>query len=211
MEYLKKSSVCLLLFIFFISAGCSSKQADNPTISINKDSDYENTFSDLNLGVIFDFNFRLPHADDRWVNLWVDRYKDGEKDAKPVVQLSYGNSPKELMEGPLGLGMINPNTEETSVFLYGPGVKSAPKLIEKEPQTDRISSWDYGIGEEEIELKLGETKRLAIYRETEGNSLRTVDLQDEDAVNRLIEKGDTVYLLKIMVDESGPESGPVPQ
>jgi len=55
-----------------------------------------NTFEDLNLGILFDFDFTLPNADNSWVNLWVERYIDGEKESQRLTQLSYGNSPNEV-------------------------------------------------------------------------------------------------------------------
>lgn len=80
------------------------------------------------------------------------------------------------IKGHLGFGIINPNAEETLVFLYGPGVRTQPSKIDKESRANIISSWDDGISHGKVKLKLGETKILALYRETEGNSIHTVDL-----------------------------------
>ena len=161
-----------------------------------------NTFEDLNLGILFDFDFTLPNADKSWVNLWVDRYIDGEKESQPLTQLSYGNSPNEVEEGHLGFGMINPNSEDTLVFLYGPAVSTHPSIIERESMTDVSSSWDYAIGNEKVDLDIGETKILAAYRETESNSIRTIDLQDEDSVNEMIKQDNMVLLLKVKIEEN---------
>lgn len=76
-----------------------------------------------------------------------------------------------------------------------------PSLIEKEFKTNGMSYWSCAIGKEEVELKLGETKILAAYWETESNSIQTIDLQDEDSVNRMIKQDDMVLLLKIKVEE----------
>ena len=191
----------IIFFLFLLSTGCTNSSDKMATISVNSDSEYVNTFEDLNLGILFDFNFTLPNADKRWVNLWVERYIDGEIEQYPLTQLSYGISPNEVEEGHLGFGMINPNSEDTLVFLYGPAVRSQPSIIEKEPKTDSISSWDYAIGNEEVELEIGETKILAAYRETESNSIRTVDLQDEESVNRMIKQDNMVLLLKVKIEE----------
>lgn len=161
-----------------------------------------NTFEDLNLGILFDFDFTLPNADKSWVNLWVERYIDGKKESQPLTQLSYGNSPNEVEQGHLGFGMINPNLEDTLVFLYGPAVRKYPAIIEREPKTDVSSSWDYAIGNEEVELDIGETKILAAYWETESNSIRTVDLQDEDSVNEMIKQVNMVLLLKVKIEKN---------
>lgn len=200
-----KKNYCIINFILFfiliLSTGCTNTSVDVATISVNSDSEYVNTFEDLSLGILFDFDFTLPNADKSWVNLWVERYIDGEKESQPLVELSCGNSPNEVAEGHLGFGMINPNSEDTLVFLYGPAVSIHPSIIESEPKTDVFSAWDYAIGNEEVELDLGETTILAAYRETESDSIRTVDLQDEDSVNEMIKQDNMVLLLKLKIEE----------
>ena len=69
----------ILLFILILSSGCTNTSEKVATISVNSDSEYVNTFEDLNLGILFDFDFSLPNADKSWVNLWVDRYTLMEK------------------------------------------------------------------------------------------------------------------------------------
>ncbi|MUK87829.1 hypothetical protein GMD78_05370 [Ornithinibacillus sp. L9] len=190
------------LFLFLLlSSGCTNSSEDIATISVNSDSEFANTFEGLNLGILFDFNFKLPNADKSWVNLWVERYNDGKKDSQPLTQLSYGNSPNEFEEGNLGFGMINPNSEDTIVVLYGPGVSAQQSIIENESKTDIISSWNYAMDNKEVNLELGETKILAAYRETKSNSISTVDLQDEESIKRMIKQDDMVLLLKINIEE----------
>ncbi|MDL4839475.1 hypothetical protein [Aquibacillus rhizosphaerae] len=191
----------IVLLFLILTSGCTNTIDKTPTISVNSESEYVNTFEDLNLGILYDFNFKLPNADKSWVNLWVERYNDGKIDFQPLTQLSYGNSPNEVTEGHLGFGMIGPNAEDTLVFLYGPGVSTHPSLIEKESKTDMFSSWDYAIGNEEVELELGETKILAAYRETESNSMSTIDLQNEESINKMIKQDDMILLLKIKIEE----------
>lgn len=191
----------IFIFVLVMSSGCTISNDKTATISVNSDSEYVNTFEDLNLGILFDFDFTLPDADESWVNLWVERYNDGTKETQPLTQLSYGNSPNKVDEGSMGFGMINPNTEAPLVFLYGPDVRTQPQIIKKESNANRLSTWDYAIGEKEVELKMGETKILAVYRETENDSLRTVDLQDEETVKEMIEQEDTVLVLKVKIDE----------
>lgn len=79
--------IMLLLFLLF-SAGCSSTGEEAATLTFNPDSDYTNTFRELNLGNLSDFNFKLNHADKRWVNLWVEQYIDGEKEPEHLAELS---------------------------------------------------------------------------------------------------------------------------
>lgn len=197
----KKYFIASLLLILIVVSGCANSNKENVTISVNADSEYVSTFEDLNLGILFDFNFKLPNADKSWVNLWVERYNDGEKESQPLTQLSYGNSPNKKEEGHLGFGIINPNDKDTLVFLYGPSVRANPSIIEKQTKSSNFINWDYGIGNEDVELELGETKILAVYRETASDSIRTVDLQDEESVNQMIQQDDLVLLLKIKVEE----------
>lgn len=190
----------LVIFIFLIVITGCSNESTTPTISAKPDSEYVNTFEDLHLGVLFNFDFHLPEADKRWVNLWVERYEDGEKDTNPVAQLSYGQSPTEVTEGALGFGMINAGREETSVFLYGHGAFIHPQSIIKSTKTTNALS-SYAISTEKVELPLGETKLLAVYRQVEGDTIRTFDLQNEAEVQNMIKEEGVVYLLKIMIEE----------
>jgi hypothetical protein len=201
---LKKPHLLFGIIIILFCGGCSAKQ-DLPVISKSTDSVYEKTFTDLSLGMLFDFDFHVPHADKRWVTVWVEWYSEGVKEPDPLTQLSYGNSPEEEEDGNLGFGMINPNEEDSMVFLYGPGVKSLPERVSNKFKQDMVTSGEYAIGDDEVELKLGETKVLAAYIGTTGDSIRTIDFQDEDSIEYLIENYDTVLLLKIKVEEKEAE------
>ena len=190
-----------LLSILIVSSGCAISDEEKITIEVNSESEYVDTFDDLNLGVLFDFNIKLPNADKSWVNLWVERYIDGELESEPLTQLSYGNSPNKVQEGHLGFGMINTSAEDDMlVFLYGPSVRTNPERIVKEAKSGVFSGTDYAIGNDKVELELGETKILGVYRETAG-SMRTFDYQDDDSINQMIQQDDEVILLKIKVEE----------
>ncbi|KAB8138146.1 hypothetical protein F9U64_06280 [Gracilibacillus oryzae] len=195
-----------LLVFLLVGSGCSAEEntGDQPTITKNPDSEYEQTFSDLNLGVLFHFDFYLPQADNRWVDIWVEKYSDGKMKAEPLIQLSYGHSPDSVQEGRLGFGMINHDTQTPLLFLFAPGMSTEPEVIDKQSDTETIT-WNYTIGEEKTELELGEEITLAAYREKEGSSIRTEDFQDEESINRIIEEGDMVMLLKLKVTEESPE------
>ncbi|MFC4403756.1 hypothetical protein [Gracilibacillus xinjiangensis] len=203
---MKKNIVAVFISLLIITAGCSVKQEmDKPTIAKSPDSQYETTLKELGLGMVFNFDFYLPSADERWVTLWVERYKQGEKEADPVAKFSFGNSPNEVDEGALGFGIINPGRDNPLVFLYAPGVTAQPAQVEKQSISNH-SSWDYALGDEEIELDLGEATLLAAYRETEGNSIEMVDLQDERSVNKMIHEDEMVLLFKIMVEKEGRDN-----
>jgi hypothetical protein len=97
-------------------SGCTSSTNKPPTISKSADSEYVKTFKDLHLGILFNFDFKLPNADKSWVTIWVERYQNGEKNIHPITELSYGLSPNEVEQGNIGFGMINYD-EDLLVFL----------------------------------------------------------------------------------------------
>ncbi|WP_197143199.1 hypothetical protein [Lysinibacillus sphaericus] len=193
-------SILSTLFLLFLS-GCTDQKEDTElaTISTNTDSKYANTFKDLNLGILFDYNFKLNNADENWVDLWVERYKDGKLDSNSLTKLSYGQSPTEVEKGHIGFGILNTD-DESFAFLYGPGMKSTPQKIGKIPSTENsVSGWYYAFGDETVKLKLNETYVLGVYSESKGNSLRTYDLQDENEVKKMIDDVHVVYLLKLKI------------
>ncbi|MFJ6209761.1 hypothetical protein [Lysinibacillus sp. NPDC092081] len=191
-------SILSTLFLLFLSGCTNQKETELTTISINTDSKYVSTFKDLNLGMLFDYNFKLNNADKSWVDLWVESYKDGQLESNSLTTLSYGQSPNKVEEGNIGFGIIN-SEDESFAFLYGPSVKATPIKIDKIQSGASISGWGYAIGDETVKLKLNETYVLGVYRESKGNSLRTYDLQDENEVKKMINDDHLVYLLKLKV------------
>ncbi|PJN88942.1 hypothetical protein [Bacillus sp. mrc49] len=194
-------SSILLLSLMMIS-GCTGKDdKDNiASISVNPDSEYTNTFKKLNLGELYDFDFKLNDADKTWVNVWLERYKDGKKEPQPLAKLSYGNSPNKVEKGNLGFGMINTNDSRLG-FLYAPHVTAPPQNIDKIHSDNIFTGWDYAVGEDKMALKLGETYVLGAYRESDGNSIRTYNLQDENEVKKMISDDKIVFLLKMKIEK----------
>ncbi len=194
--------IFIATLIFLLISGCSKPNEETATISANADSEYVHTFTDLNLGILYDFDFRLPDADKRMVTIWVEGYKEGEKGPDPITQLIYGSSPNHFSEGHLGFGMINSSIEEPLLFLYAPSVSSTPHKIEKLDVSGGVSTWDYAIGDEKVALSLGETKLLAVYRQSSDNVIRTFDYQDEEAIEQMIKEDSQVLLLKMKIEEN---------
>ena len=195
----------ILVFTLIVNSGCtrSTKLNDTmATISPNQDSKYVKTFEDLHLGILYNFDFRLPEADQRWVTIWVDSYKDGKKEPHPLATLSYGRSPNQLEEGELGFGIINPNSNDTLLFIYAPGITASPQKIESNNLPNVTSGWQYAIGDEKTELNLGETKILAAYRQSFKDSMKTYGFLDEETVKQMVKEDDRVLLLKIKIEKS---------
>ncbi|KOS64095.1 hypothetical protein AN161_04005 [Lysinibacillus sp. FJAT-14222] len=191
-------SILSTLFLLFLSGCTNQKETELATISINTDSKYVSTFKDLNLGILFDYNFKLNNADKSWVDLWVESYKDGQLESNSLTTLSYGQSPNEVEEGNIGFGIIK-NDDESFAFLYGPNVKATPQKIDKIHSVGNISGWNYAIEDETVELELDETYLLGVYRESKGDSMRTYDFHDENEVKKMIDDDHLVYLLKLKI------------
>lgn len=200
-------TVLLLITVItvFFNIGCSSEHNNKNEIayiSANTNSEYENTFKELNLGILFDFNFKLLNADKSWVDIWVEGYSNGKIiEPFPLTSLSYGLSPDQVEEGKIGFGIINSsNRKEPQYFLYAPSVGSPPHTIDTNFLIEEgISKGDYAISSKTIGLEYGEEKVLAVYRQGK-KSLRTgYDYQNLDSIYKMIQKDTTVLLLKIKV------------
>lgn len=199
------SAIVLLLFLLILG-GCSNKPISDGKIahiSINENSEYDKTFKELHLGVLYDFNMELTEADKTWVTLWVEGYKNGEKtDPFHLIELSHGMHPSQkIVEGPMGFGMINHQSEKVSFFLFAPDVYGTPKLVEDILNAEGVvaSMWEFAIGDETVSLESGETKVLGVYRQT-GSTVRSYDYQDSNQLAQMIKEDVTVLLLKIKVE-----------
>ena len=195
-------SLVSVLFLI-VTSGCT-KSGLISNISVKEDSKYVETFKELNLGVLQDYNLKLMNADKTWVNIWVEKYVNGKQEPEPLTQLSYGNSPEKVAQGSIVFGMINPHSEEPIVILNGPGVSVTPHKIEKLLSSIRVSGWETVIGEKEVELELGETYLLGAYRVNEEPAITTYDLQKEEEIQKMINDDDVVLLLKLKIEESVP-------
>ena len=199
----KVYSLIILLVSLFLLAGCNNDKGDIASISANSNSEYENTFLDLDLGILFDFNLELPRADESWVIIWVEGYKNGQKmEPSHLLELSYGASPNQHEEGNMGFGMVNPLSDNGLYFLYSPAANMKPQRIDI--KTNAVSGGsviEYAIGEDPIALEADETKVLAVYRQSASSILKNYDFEDEDAINEIIEEHETVLVLKIKVSE----------
>ncbi|WP_102027850.1 hypothetical protein [Salirhabdus sp. Marseille-P4669] len=201
---MKRVGLLLILsFIFGILflSGCADDNKENATIVKNPDSPYMETFKELGIGTLYDFSFTLPNANKRWVTLWVEKYVNGEKDPNPLAQLSYGHSPNELEEGSLGWGIINPRTEDTQVFLYSPSTTLQPRNIDLGYKELLPSGSEYTIGEDKVELSLGESYTLAVFRQPSTNSVKLYDYTNKSEVEKMIKEDSLVLLLKIKIEE----------
>lgn len=196
-------SLLAIIFLSFsiLSVACSKQSIETISISKKNNSNYLTTFNDLGLGILYDFDFNLPNADKRWVTLWVERYNEGKMEDQPLGELSYGLSPNKNEKGSLGLGIINPHSDNTLAFLYAPGVTQRPMKLEPGINTNLPSIWHYALVDEKVELNLNETYLLGVYRVISSNHIRPIDYQDENALQQMINDDNMVLLLKIRVEE----------
>lgn len=157
------------------------------------------------MGLIFDFNLKLPQANESWVKLWVEGYSEGEQIEPALSVLEYGQSPNQEEEGNVGVGIINADSAERQIFLYGPSVRLSPHSIDQDIfLTEGISSWDYAIDNKQVGLASGEEKILAVYRQSAGD-MNAYSYEDEESIDQMIREDAVVILLKIQVDEMPKE------
>ena len=193
----------IILFLFLVlSAGCNGRNNHVATISATPESDYVATFDKLNLGNLFDFEIKLPKGENKWITLWVDSYIDGIKDPEPLIRLSFSSTPDEKIQDHLGFAMMSLNAEETYAYvsLYGPNV-SGRREVDHLLREDIFNTLEYAISDKAVGIELGEEKLLAVYRETKGSAVHSLNFDDEQVIEKAIEENDLVYLLKIMIEE----------
>lgn len=192
-------AISLFLFLLF-GAACNGENTNIASIKVNQDSSYVTTFKDLSLGDIHDFKFSLPEGENKWITLWVEAYRDGVKDTESLISLSFGNYLNEVNEESLGFGLTELDSGEELAILYAPGV-STRAIIKDDSKGSGLNFWEYTVDENSVELEIGVTKVLAIYREVEGDSIEMIYRNDEQAVEDAIEQSNLAYLLKIMIEE----------
>nr|WP_106779355.1 hypothetical protein [Lysinibacillus timonensis] len=193
-------SSLLFISLFIIISGCSNSSI--ATIQVNRDSEYVKTFEDLNIGKLYDFDFKLNEADKTRVTIWVEKYEDGEKVEEPLSSLSYGQSPNKVDEGHILFGLLNADNGVMSIFLSAPNVSKSPRIIESLYAPNTIETWEYAIGEEILDLVYDQTYILAVYRQTEGNSVRSgYDYQNELEFEEMLKENSVVCVLKIKLEE----------
>ncbi len=206
-KYLK-AFVVVPLFLMIV-AGCVRDTATESNeiayVSVDTKSAYQETFEELDLGLIFDFNLKLPQANESWVKLWVEGYSEGEQIEPALSVLEYGQSPNQEEEGNVGVGIINADSAERQIFLYGPSVRLSPHSIDQDIfLTEGISNWDYAIDNKQVGLASGEEKILAVYRQSAGD-MNAYSYEDEESIDQMIREDAVVILLKIQVDEMPKE------
>lgn len=87
-----------------------------------------------------------------------------EKEEEPIIQLSFTKSPEELQKDSLGLGIINHDSEEPTLFLIWSRIKYENRIwfFQMETLPDAFISWEPTIDDEKIVLEIGEEKILAV-------------------------------------------------
>ncbi|WP_107841538.1 hypothetical protein [Metasolibacillus meyeri] len=189
----------VMLSVFTIMTACAAPSKDI-TIKPLEDSDYVHTFQELHLGHIWDFDFYLPKADQRTVQLWVEKYSDGQKDEQFEVGLSYGMSPSKAEKGHIGFGLLDGDTR--SLFFYAPGVKGKPQTLENLRLDEGMSTGQYAFTKEQ-KLELNTEYIVGAYRQSLNNSMRSgYDFTSAEEVQQLIDDDTNVLLFKIKITES---------
>lgn len=200
----KRLCSCILVLIIvsmIFNTGCS-RNKNIAYISANTNSEYNNTFKELNLGTFFDFNLKLLNADKSWVTIWVEAYSNG-KAVKPdhIIELSYGLSPEKVMKGHMGFGILNYNAGP-KVFIISNNIRTNFKSIDDNLLSkDLASSSGYTIGSKLIGIEPGKEVILAVYNQVKGSTVKVYDYKDSNSIKQIINESATVLLLKIKVEK----------
>lgn len=195
-----------VLCTIIILVSCSKEtevKSSLPTIKPTPNSNYSKTFKELSLGQLLDFNLRIPHANERWVELWVDRYVDGVKEEDPFINLSYGLHPNETSEGHIGFGLINPDAEFSIPIIYAPGLKTNSNPVKLHEGGRKISTWMYALDEKKkTKIELNKIVTLGIYREVAGNTIQSADIRDKEELKRIIQEDHQVLVLRLKITKN---------
>lgn len=200
------ATVITMIFI----VGCSNMNHDDNEIALissKPDSEHQNTFEDLQLGTLFDFDLKLLRADKSWVYIWIEGYQNGKAvEPSPLMQLSYGFSPEQVEESRMGFGILNLTDDEQQFLLYSSGAQvSSNKIDQNLLSKYGVRTWAYAIGDKKIGLESGKEMLLAVYRQGEESLRAGYDYQDSASINKMIKEDTSVILLKIKVEEKSKQ------
>ena len=197
----------ITILVLAVATGCGAEGEDVDesvanSVSINTKSKYLDTFTELNLGEVLDFNLELNSSERNMVTIWVEGYRDGNPiSQEPIGELSYRLSSEDDGLQAMGLGIFNHNFD-SKLLIYSSGGKILlnPTTMEGyQLNKSGVSAGEYAIKGDSVALELGEEKLLAAYRQAE-YSLKTVDYENEESISKMIAEDDFVLLLKIMIE-----------
>lgn len=197
--------VLALSLVLLISACSGAVPMDQSIATVwpNQSSEYEKTFQELHLGLLFDFDLKLSQADQSWVSLWFEGYRNGEPAGEvPFQSLSFGHFPQARHEGRLGFGLIGHQSQNPLLILYSSGASLNPTGLNEdffEPMD--LSTWDYAIGPGERNLGWGEEVILAVYRKGTDGMRSGYDYQNKEEVSQMIKDDEMVLLMKMKVEK----------
>ena len=200
----KSTIILILVFIATFTFGCSIESKGDDTlayISHSKNLDYEKTFDELQLGRMFDYEYKLVNADKTSVQGWLELYEKGKMIDDNIGGFSYIIQPgKKGEEGNLGFGAIKSGNSKSSIFFYSPAFTMAPRNIEYNfNKSDGIEVWHDAINDQTLSIKKGEEVILAVYREIIGNELIEYNYQNPDSIEKIIKEDKRVVLFKFKI------------
>lgn len=198
----------MMLFLLILSTvfiyGCEIL-SENDTVTYitpSKNSTYEKTFKALQLGEVFDYNYKLINANETSVKGWLELYEDGALVDDTIGGFSYtlaANKSEE--EGNLGFGVIKSINDNFSVFFYTPAFTMAPMEIKYDlSHSENIYVWHQPDVDGTLAINKGEEVVLAVYREVSGSEVIKYDYQDPSAIEKMINEDHKVMLFKFKID-----------
>lgn len=194
---MKKITVYMLgTFLLFLAAGCAKAEEDKAIIKLKNPSKHQETFHELSLGELREFEFQYPKDENTETEIWIDYYINGKKQSNPT-SLTFRTVEADSEKALLGMGLIRHQEKEPILFLYGPSQSIKDKRNEEEMWGKlQISGWQQHPEEKGITLGIDEEVVITAYSGTILNETRMYDLSKKKELRKLINTHEVVLLLK---------------
>lgn len=198
--------ILILVIVTTLTIGCRIESKSDDTlayISHSKNSEYEKTFDELQLGTMFNYKYKLENANTTSVQGWLELYENGKIVDRNIDGFSYIVRPeKKGEEGNLGFGTIESIKSNSLIFFYSPAFTMAPRDIEYDlNKSDGINVWHNAINNQTLSIKEGEEVILAVYREIIDDEVIKYNYQNSDDIEKIIKEDNRVVLFKFKIDE----------
>lgn len=190
----------MLLIIVTGCSGITAETEHTAILTIQENSPHAETFTELGLGYLLNYNLELKEADRLWVKLWIEGYEDGQPiRSDSIIELSYGQHPEALYDGPLRWAILKLETDKVAMSLQSGGAKVTktldPALFES--ISGGFQTWDYAWPTDEaMTMEPSDTRVLGAIRN--GTTfIQPYDLREDAEVARMIAEEKQVFFLKM--------------
>ncbi|WP_028782254.1 hypothetical protein [Thalassobacillus devorans] len=194
---MKKITIYMLgTILLLLAAGCAKAEEDKAIIKHKTPSKHQETFQELSLGKLREFELQYPKDENTDTEIWIDYYINGNKQSNPT-SLTIRTVDADNEKASLGMGLIRYQEKEPILFLYGPNQSIKDKRSKEEMWGKlQISGWQQHPGEKGITLETNKEVVITAYAGTTSNETRMYDLSKKEELKKLINTHEVVLLLK---------------